>query len=168
VTNTPGSGSGSFYLYQCGTFTSAPNYGSVLTGGTNIPSYNGVFTGNPDNLDTACYPSTGTGDNFDMGIPPSGAVLPFVAIMPSTATINLTGLTTCSFDASCSTTTGFSFGAGIAMGDTTLTPITLSGTWTNYQITLPTADLSAAATVFYLNYNGSSGQNLSLDQIRFY
>lgn len=131
-----------------------------------MPSYNATFTGNPDSLDTACF--SGTGDNLDMGIPPSGAILPYVAILPSTATVNLTGLTTCSFDAWCSGTTGFSFGAGIAAGDTTLNPITLSSTWTNYQITLPVADLSAAATMFYVNYTGAAGENLAIDQIYFH
>ncbi len=166
ITNTPGAGASPFTLYQCGTWSAAPYYGSVLTGGTNVPSYNATFTGNGDNLDTACF--AGTADNFDMGIPPSGVVLSYVAIMPSTATVNLTGLTTCTFDAWCTTTTGFNFGVGLAAGDNTLTPVTLSSTWTNYQMTLPVSDLSAAATMFYLNYTGTTaGQNLAIDQIEF-
>jgi hypothetical protein len=104
-----------------------------------------------------------------MGIPPSGPILAYLAIMPSTSTVNLTGLTTCSFNAWCTATTGFSFGAGIAAGDTTLTPISLSNSWTNYQITLPVADLSVAATMFYLNHSGTTaGQNLAIDQVYFH
>lgn len=165
VTNTPGAGATPFTLYQCGSWSS--NYGSVATGGTNVPGYTVQFTGNPDNLDTACF--SGTGYNFDIGLPPGGAVAGYLQILPSTATVNLTGLTHCSFDAWCSAAIGVSFGVALSSGDTaSIQSITMSSTWTNYQISLTTADLSAVATLFEVQYSGANGQNLALDQIMFY
>jgi hypothetical protein len=104
-----------------------------------------------------------------MGLASNGGTPGYVQILPSTSTVNLAGLTTCSFDAWCSSAIAINFGAALSAGDTTsIQPVTFSSTWTNYQITLTTADLPAVAPLFEVQYGGASGQNLALDQIEFH